>query len=236
MKLAISQPTFLPWPGYFSLITNVNEFIFLDNVQFNKRSWQQRNYISSYNKQHLLTIPVKTKGRFHQKLKDVEIDFENYDVKNILDKFNHSYKKENYFEKIFPDLENIFNYRHRYLVDLNIDLIKYICKFLNIKTNLIKSSSLKLDKNLKNIDLLNSISLYRNATEYITTEGSKIYLKDLKKFPKGEVSIKYFKFNLKNSNNINFEEGKFLSMIDLLFKEGQNCKSILAENYVKIDL
>ena len=114
---------------------------------------------------------------------------------------------------------------------MNIDLIKYICKFLNIKTNLIKSSSLKLDKNLKNIDLLNSISLYRNATEYITTEGSKIYLKDLKKFPKGEVSIKYFKFNLKNS-----EEGKFLSMIDLLFKEGQNCKSILAENYVKIDL
>ena len=101
MKLSISQPTFLPWPGYFSLIMNVNEFIFLDSVQFNKRSWQQRNYILSQNKPHLMTIPVKTKGKFDQKLKDVEIDFENYNEKNIIEKFSHSYKKENYFEKIF---------------------------------------------------------------------------------------------------------------------------------------
>ena len=45
MKIAISQPTFFPWQGYFALIDYVDEFIFLDNVQFDKRSWQQRNYI-----------------------------------------------------------------------------------------------------------------------------------------------------------------------------------------------
>ena len=46
-KVAIMQPTFLPWIGYFSLIDKVDEFIFLDNVQFDKRSWQQRNKIKT---------------------------------------------------------------------------------------------------------------------------------------------------------------------------------------------
>ena len=52
MKLAIMQPTFLPWPAYFALINYVDEFIFLDNVQFDKRSWQQRNFIISNKKKH----------------------------------------------------------------------------------------------------------------------------------------------------------------------------------------
>ena len=66
MKIAISQPTFLPWCGFFSLISNVDQFVFLDQVQFDKRSWQQRNYISVKGEKKLLTIPVKSKGKFNQ--------------------------------------------------------------------------------------------------------------------------------------------------------------------------
>ena len=61
MKIAISQPTYLPWQGYFALIEYVDEFIFLENIQFNKRSWQQRNKILNNREEVLLTIPVKTK-------------------------------------------------------------------------------------------------------------------------------------------------------------------------------
>ena len=59
MKIGISQPTFLPWAGYFGLIDYVDEFIFLDNVQFERGGWQQRNYIKVNKNKHLITIPVK---------------------------------------------------------------------------------------------------------------------------------------------------------------------------------
>ena len=74
MKLAISQPTFLPWCGYIGLIDYVDKFIFLDDVQFDKRSWQQRNYIKLDNDKHLITVPIKSKNKRFQKINEAEID------------------------------------------------------------------------------------------------------------------------------------------------------------------
>ena len=60
--LAISQPTYLPWLGYFALINASKKIIFLDDVQLNSRSWQQRNRIINNDKISYLTVPVKKKG------------------------------------------------------------------------------------------------------------------------------------------------------------------------------
>ena len=60
--LAISQPTYIPWIGYFALINASKKIVFLDDVQLNSRSWQQRNRIINNNKIFYLTIPVKKKG------------------------------------------------------------------------------------------------------------------------------------------------------------------------------
>ena len=70
----IMQPTYLPWIGYFKMIQSCDNFIFLDSVQFDKRSWQQRNYIRGNSDKILLSIPVLSKGRFHQKINQVSID------------------------------------------------------------------------------------------------------------------------------------------------------------------
>ena len=58
MKVAIMQPTYLPWSGYFGLLNSVDLFVYLDSVQFDKRSWQQRNQIKSVNGPQWLTVPV----------------------------------------------------------------------------------------------------------------------------------------------------------------------------------
>ena len=63
MKLLITQPTFLPWIGYFDLIEKSDLIVFLDDVQFEKRSWQQRNQIKTANGLEWFSIPVFTKGR-----------------------------------------------------------------------------------------------------------------------------------------------------------------------------
>ena len=66
-KIAIIQPNYIPWVGYFDIINQVDEFVFLDDVQFTKRDWRNRNYINSDAGRKMMSIPVDSKGKFTQK-------------------------------------------------------------------------------------------------------------------------------------------------------------------------
>ena len=74
MKIAIMQPTYLPWAGYFNLIADASSFVFLDNVEFSPRSWQQCNRIILNGEPHMLTGTVLTKDRGHQRICDVQTE------------------------------------------------------------------------------------------------------------------------------------------------------------------
>ena len=83
MKIGIMQPTFVPWAGYFGLIKFVDKFVFLDDVQFDSRSWQQRNKIYNNNSSTWLTVPVVKKNLQNQKIFDVKIDLSSIALKEI---------------------------------------------------------------------------------------------------------------------------------------------------------
>ena len=91
--VAIMQPTYLPWLGYFDLIDRSDIFVFLNSVQFDKRSWQQRNRIKTPNGELMLTVPVLTKGKFKQKIYDVEIDKSKNFAKKHFNSISSNYKK-----------------------------------------------------------------------------------------------------------------------------------------------
>ena len=74
MIIAIHQPEFLPWLGYFDKMSKVDKYVYLDRVQFKKRYYENRNRIKQDNEVVWATVPVKTKGRYEQIIKDVEID------------------------------------------------------------------------------------------------------------------------------------------------------------------
>ena len=86
MKLLVTQPTFLPWIGYFDLIDQSDLIVFLDDVQFEKRSWQQRNRIKSASGLQWVTISTEVKGRRHQLIKEVILN-------NKIDQFTKYTKK-----------------------------------------------------------------------------------------------------------------------------------------------
>ena len=73
-KVAVSQSNYVPWKGYFDLIASVDEFVILDDVQFTKRDWRNRNKIKTPNSLIWITIPVLVKGKYHQSIKDVKIE------------------------------------------------------------------------------------------------------------------------------------------------------------------
>src|SRR5271155_2267040 len=100
MRVAITQPTYLPWLGYFDLIDQVDAFVLLDSVQFEKQSWQQRNRIKTPNGLQWLTAPVRTKGRSAQLIKDVEIAETDFYIKH-LNLIQTNYRNAPFFENWF---------------------------------------------------------------------------------------------------------------------------------------
>lgn len=231
MKIAISQPTFLPWPGYFALINYVDEFVFLDNTQFSKRSWQQRNYIKLNEDKYLVTIPVISKNKFNQKINQVQIDYDNFEVSKFLKTIEMAYKKSPYFSSYFEIFKKILHKKNKYLSELNLDVIMNICNILKISNKFIKASIIDLDANLSNVAQLDMICKKRSSKQYISTLGAKEYLKDLKIMPLSKAKIKYFNYEIKDYSQLGEYFIPNLSILDLLFNEGPNTLNIIKKNF-----
>ena len=127
-KCAIMQPHFLPWSGYFNLISKVDKFVFLDDAQYSKNSWQNRNFILSNNQKFLINIPV-IKSPLDTKIKDKLIDKKNNWKNKITKIILQSYSKSQYYDDLKIS-RLFFKYKSDYLSDYNIKLIKFITKKL----------------------------------------------------------------------------------------------------------
>ena len=145
--ISISQPTFLPWTGLFDLIDSVEKFIFLNDVQFVRRDWQQRNKIISNKVISWISLPVIKKDR-SQLINETEIAKE-FKYKNKLIKtIKNNYSKSKYYKNYIDEFENKFTecLKLKFLDDLNIELMKWFIEKIGIKTELFKSSDLNIAK------------------------------------------------------------------------------------------
>ena len=229
VKLAASQPTYLPWYGYFALIDYVDEFVFLENIQFNKRSWQQRNKILNNQKEIYLTMPVRSKGKFSQKILDVEIDNFKKSKKKHIDLIESSYQKSKYFLNYFEDIKNIYKKDFVKLSDLNKVLILYFCKVLDINTNL--STDTEFNLKTKKSEYLRDICLLKKSNEYITTIGSKNYIGDVRYFTNTKIKIDYYDFKDLKYTQLSNKFSSKLSIIDLIFNMGPDTINYLRKNF-----
>tara|TARA_B100001175_G_C19460150_1_gene616069 strand:+ start:385 stop:1086 length:702 start_codon:yes stop_codon:yes gene_type:complete len=229
MKLGISQPTYLPWHGYFGLIDFVDEFVFLENVQFSKRSWQQRNKIRDNKGEIYLTLSVKTKNKYYQKINEVELD-NFYEVKQKhLETIRQNYSNAKYFDLYFPNFQKIMEENFNKLSDLNKRLILYFCRELKINTKI--STDRDYTFQTKNIEYLKDICLKKSCSTYISTEGSKKYFTDLSNFPKTDIKIKYFQFKDMKYLQCYDNFTPRLSIIDLLFNLGPESLNYIRNNF-----
>ena len=105
-KVAILQPNYIPWKGYFDMIRSVDEFILLDDVQYTDRDWRNRNQIKTVLGLLWLTIPVKTTGR-DQKIREVKVADPSWRKKHF-STFLHNYRKATFFNQYADWLETLF--------------------------------------------------------------------------------------------------------------------------------
>ena len=217
MTIAIMQPTFLPWIGYMCMIKQVDKFVFLDNVQFETRSWQSRNKIKLQDRTHILSLSCQ-KAPQKTPIHLIKLDPQLHWRKKILQTLHHAYSKSLNYHKYFPILEkNLL--QNQTLVELNTQLITYFCQELNIKTPLFYASKLDLPL-AKRENLLFEICQFFKANSYLSPEGSKVYLnqpESIKLFTQGKISIKYFDFIHPCYKQIGKKFIDYLSIIDFLF-------------------
>lgn len=227
------QPTFNPWLGYIYMIKDVDTFVFLDNVQFERRSWQSRNKIKLHNKIFMLNLNTK---KTSQKtfLQDIYLDKDLKWKEKFLKTIYHAYSKSINFKKYYDFLEKNI-YQKEKLIDFNINLILKICKDLDIKTPIFKASSLDINLEKKEKLLLN-ICKNLNANKYLSPEGSKNYLeKDEAKmlFKDESIKIYYFDFIHPTYNQQGKDFIPYLGSLDFMFNEKnpkEKFKEIIKEN------
>lgn len=169
----IMQPTYLPWCGYFDLIDQSDVFIFLDDVQFSKQSWQQRNRIRTTNGLEWLTVPVKTKGRTFQEIRATEINNPDFFEKHLR-ALEQNYNKTRYYTDISSIVKQEFRQGQSLLVNLNCGIIRALCLYSDMKCKFVFSSQFPSSKTRTErlVELCQKVQCGR----YLTTPGSLDYL------------------------------------------------------------
>jgi len=206
------QPTYLPWAGYFSLIKNVDKFVFLDNVQFNRDSWQSYNKILFEKKTKKIKVPT-IKRPLKTLLKDIEIDPSINWQKKHFDLIVKSYQNKPHYKNISKLINKIYlKSSYKYLVELNIDIIKEISKILKINTKFYRSSLMDI-KGIRSERIAN-ICDHLNCDSYISPLGAYDYLTEDKFKKKYNIKLKFIKFN--NINYDQFKSNEFISNLSII--------------------
>jgi hypothetical protein len=223
-RVAIMQPTYLPWCGYFGLMQAVDIFIFLDSVQFAKRSWQQRNQIKTPQGAQWLTVPVANKGKRDQLICEAELDNSSNFASTQRKSIESNYAKAPWFMDLGPALLARIE-GQMLLADLNIGIIEHCRNLLGIETPLLRSS--RMPGRGAKADLLASLCKEVGATEYISVPGSKDYLAESSAFEEISVPVRYFNYHHPEYPQLFGDFLPYMSVIDMLFNCGDKSADLV---------
>lgn len=188
--ITIHQPMYLPYLGFFNKVIQADKFVVLDDVKATKADFTNRNRIRAPNGQAYITIPVQSKNI---EIREIQISGDDRWVKKHLKTLNSFYVGTPYFESYIYDLTKIYNQsKWQKIMDLDIELLKWIFNILSINVDIIFSSSLNSEnsKTQRLIDICKSLE----GDIYISGIGGKNYL-DVNLFEKNDLKVVFQNFN-----------------------------------------
>lgn len=219
-KIAILQSNYIPWKGYFHLIDSVDIFVFLDEVQYTRRDWRNRNKIVTAKGTQWLTIPVNTKGKYHQKVCETLISDDQWRFSHLKQLAQH-YGKAAHFNEVYPIIESWYKeIPSDNLSVVNKFLCKQVCNFLKIKTKILCSSDFELSTDPS--QRLAMICEQSGSNLYVSGPAAKTYL-NIEEFRKHNIAVEWFDYGISREYvqlNSRFEPN--VSILDLLLNCGLN--------------
>jgi hypothetical protein len=224
-KIAIMQPTYLPWIGYFALMAAVDEFILLDDVQFARKSWQQRNRIKGPSGLVTLTVPVHRTGVLDTPIDRVQIDWSSDFAGKHIRTIETAYAEASHFGEHWTALGQLIGRETPQLADYTIALIEKLRSALGINTTLLRSSTLQLSG--KREGRLVAMCRARGAGTYVSPMGSHDYLEGSDAFESAGIELLYDNYSHPTYPQLHGDFISHLSAVDLLLNCGSSSLEIL---------
>ena len=229
MKIAIMQPYFFPYIGYFQLINAVDKFIFYDDVNFINKGWINRNKILLNGKDHFFTLPLKSASQ-NKLINQIEICENN---NKIIKTIKHAYSKAIYFEDVLPLIRQVID---------KIDEMKSISKIAEISVKLVteylninrifytSSEDFKFSQDLHGEKRIIAICKKIGADTYINPSGIKGFYNH-ENFKENGIRLFYIENNIKPYRQFNNDFISHLSIIDVLMFNSIEDVNILLDDY-----
>lgn len=227
MIVSINQPGYLPWLGYFARIAASDMHIVLDHVQFEKNSFINRNKIRTREGSAWLTVPVATKGHFGDlPIDGVEIVAANAWAPKHYQTLLHAYRKTAYFGAHEAFFSEMYARPWARLRELNEHATSYLLDALNIRTPLVRSST--LGARSQKSELVLELCREAGATTYLSGPFGRDYL-DEAAFQRAGISVRYDDYvHPAYPQAFQGDFIPFMSIVDLLFNAGPASRDILA--------
>jgi hypothetical protein len=187
--LVVEQPSYVPWLGYFDLMAQADVWVWLDDVQFTRRDWRNRNRIAGAGEPFWLTVPVRSHGRFAQRIVETEIDPSRPWVRKHLEAFRHCYASAPHFQSTFDLYRHSLEQPFRLLANLTIELAEAIARQLALATRFVRSSELEVtagDPQQRLLELCRRLG----ADTYLSGPRARAYI-DPRSFAAGGIELRY---------------------------------------------
>jgi len=227
MRVTILQPSYLPWLGFFEQMSRSDKFVLLDDVQYTRRDWRNRNRIRVRENWIWLTVPVQQKSRFSQSLLETRIDNSVSWRRKHLETLRQHYCKAPFFEKYFPRCQQVYEKDWTFLFDLCLETINLIKEEMGIETPLLRSSEMKPGG--EKTERLVSICRELGATHYLSGESGSNYIAE-EDFSSQGIALEYQNFEHPVYPQRYTGFVPHLSAIDLLFNCGEQSLGILKQD------
>ena len=218
--LAIMQPYFLPYIGYFQLLAAVDRFVILDDVNYINRGWVNRNRLLLNGDAHTFTLPLQSAS---QNKLICEIQLQNGMVwrDKLLRTIQHAYIRAPYYSEVRPLFENIIMYPTIYLCEMLLHSLRSIVDYLEINTQIIESSRCYENSHLRGQDRIIDIVRKEKASLYINAIGGKaLYGSEI--FKSVGVDLKFLQPRMVTYRQLNKNYIPWLSIMDILMFNNKN--------------
>jgi hypothetical protein len=224
-RIAVVQSNYIPWKGYFDLMNHVDEFVLLDEVQYTRRDWRNRNRIKAADGPRWLSIPVQTRGRYEQRIDETLIADPGW-ARSHWSAIAQAYRHSPHFEAVAAVLEPLYvNVGSDRLSEVNLAFLRCVRDSLGIDTPITWSTEHRTSSE-RNRRLLD-ICIATGASEYVSGPSARGYL-DEQLFADAGIAVSWFDYSgYASYGQLHGPFEHAVSAIDLLFCEGDRSPEFL---------
>ena len=228
--LAVLQPGYLPWLGFFDQVLRSDVFVVYDDVQFDKHGWRNRNRVKSPTGPVWLTVPILHKGLGWQKILDVKINNETNWARKHLNTIRQLYARAPFIDRYYPDLELVLTQPWEQLIDLDLELIRLLCGWLKVDTAIVRSSELAIEGDRS--ERLLHFCRHFGVQRYLSGSSARDYL-DVGLFSANGIEVEWQDYAHPVYPQLHGEFVPYLSVIDLLFNCGDESRRVIEQQTVE---